>query len=657
MRGGDTFGLGYAVQVGGRGRSCGGRRPPAVVTRPVCARCREHPVRHARGLPPRDRLPVGPNSRRRPGDRVRTGAGRPAASTGGPQHFVQLKSHTCVPRSNQPRLQWSSPRRTAVRGSRTAVPPRPGARSLSSDTASEAPPSPLTRLNHAPAAAAEAALLRLLRQPPLGPPDGRPPPVPDRRGAAGRGGRGGVRPDPGRSRRGAGRRGAPRRCTDRGGLAAHTALRAAHAAYEARFGHAFVIGLDGTAADPAAALDQILASLRERLGHDEDEERVVAAEQLRRLCRARLRPADAAHTAASSGRAAFAGRPVHPTVRVRSHLAYPAVLGADNASLRWPGPVDRTRPGATDSPRSRHGPRPRSRRVFPCRLERCTAAGKECGPGWLIESPASSSSSSCSSTSSTPLSCVSPPRTTTRSSRPTRPRSSALLEYGLVAAILFHALNGLRDHRRRLLVQGPALPEADALDRRRPVARADARRDLPRPRPRRSRTVRELSDRCPLTSTARRRARPRRGRRLVQRRQPGAASSSRRASAPGRPRSRTRGNFEMDALAVHAPVRRRPGRPGPRPPADPAGAGRRCHQDRLRLRGRPLGLPVLAGLGPGDAVARDAARRATACAPSSTTTRSAPTPALWLKGLLYTATVFTILLGTLVIFTFDPNIR
>ncbi|MBB0244728.1 succinate dehydrogenase hydrophobic membrane anchor subunit [Streptomyces alkaliphilus] len=29
----------------------------------------------------------------------------------------------------------------------------------------------------------------------------------------------------------------------------------------------------------------------------------------------------------------------------------------------------------------------------------------------------------------------------------------------------------------------------------------------------------------------------------------------------------------------------------------------------------------------------------------------------WLKMLLYTATVFTILLGTLVIFTFDPNIR
>jgi succinate dehydrogenase / fumarate reductase, membrane anchor subunit len=29
----------------------------------------------------------------------------------------------------------------------------------------------------------------------------------------------------------------------------------------------------------------------------------------------------------------------------------------------------------------------------------------------------------------------------------------------------------------------------------------------------------------------------------------------------------------------------------------------------------------------------------------------------WLKNLLYTATVFTVLLGTLVIFTFDPNIR
>jgi succinate dehydrogenase / fumarate reductase, membrane anchor subunit len=33
------------------------------------------------------------------------------------------------------------------------------------------------------------------------------------------------------------------------------------------------------------------------------------------------------------------------------------------------------------------------------------------------------------------------------------------------------------------------------------------------------------------------------------------------------------------------------------------------------------------------------------------------TTRFWLKTLLYTATVFTVLLGTLVIFTFDPNIR
>jgi 2-oxo-4-hydroxy-4-carboxy-5-ureidoimidazoline decarboxylase len=73
---------------------------------------------------------------------------------------------------------------------------------------------------------------------------------------------------------------------DPGNLAVHTALRAAHAAYEAKFGHAFVIALDED--DPAVALDQTVASLRERLGHDEDEETVVTAEQLRRLCRTRL---------------------------------------------------------------------------------------------------------------------------------------------------------------------------------------------------------------------------------------------------------------------------------------------------------------------------------------------------------------------------------
>lgn len=80
---------------------------------------------------------------------------------------------------------------------------------------------------------------------------------------------------------------------DRGGLATHTALRAAHAAYEAKFGHAFVVALD-PGAGPAAALNHTLESLRERLGHDEDTESAATAEQLRRICRARLlRLADA----------------------------------------------------------------------------------------------------------------------------------------------------------------------------------------------------------------------------------------------------------------------------------------------------------------------------------------------------------------------------
>lgn len=94
---------------------------------------------------------------------------------------------------------------------------------------------------------------------------------------------------------------------DRGSLTVRTALRAAHAAYEAKFGHAFVLALDeheddahggagwtdrggwaDRADDASRALDQTLASLRQRLGHDEDEEAVVTAEQLRRTARLRL---------------------------------------------------------------------------------------------------------------------------------------------------------------------------------------------------------------------------------------------------------------------------------------------------------------------------------------------------------------------------------
>ncbi|WP_367124353.1 2-oxo-4-hydroxy-4-carboxy-5-ureidoimidazoline decarboxylase [Streptomyces phytohabitans] len=71
-----------------------------------------------------------------------------------------------------------------------------------------------------------------------------------------------------------------------GALAAHTALRAAHAAYEARFGHTFVVCLDDCR--PEERVDVALVGLRTRLGHDQDTERAVAAEELRRLARCRL---------------------------------------------------------------------------------------------------------------------------------------------------------------------------------------------------------------------------------------------------------------------------------------------------------------------------------------------------------------------------------
>ncbi len=68
--------------------------------------------------------------------------------------------------------------------------------------------------------------------------------------------------------------------------AAHTALSAAHAAYEARFGHVFVIYLGDT--PPAESLDRVLEGIRSRLTNDPEDERVVAAEELRRLAGQRL---------------------------------------------------------------------------------------------------------------------------------------------------------------------------------------------------------------------------------------------------------------------------------------------------------------------------------------------------------------------------------
>ncbi|MET9777185.1 2-oxo-4-hydroxy-4-carboxy-5-ureidoimidazoline decarboxylase [Streptomyces sp. NPDC006367] len=88
--------------------------------------------------------------------------------------------------------------------------------------------------------------------------------------------------------------------------AAHTALSAATAAYEARFGRAFVICLDGLSA--GEALDHVLAAIRSRLANDPDEERLVAAEELRRLARARL-----------AGALAGRGTPARQTTQTPTH--------------------------------------------------------------------------------------------------------------------------------------------------------------------------------------------------------------------------------------------------------------------------------------------------------------------------------------------------
>ncbi|MEV7126710.1 2-oxo-4-hydroxy-4-carboxy-5-ureidoimidazoline decarboxylase [Streptomyces sp. NPDC093260] len=68
--------------------------------------------------------------------------------------------------------------------------------------------------------------------------------------------------------------------------AATMALSAAAAAYEARFGHTFVICVDGVA--PAETLDRVLAAIRSRLANDPEDERVATADELRRLARQRL---------------------------------------------------------------------------------------------------------------------------------------------------------------------------------------------------------------------------------------------------------------------------------------------------------------------------------------------------------------------------------
>ncbi|MFJ4919846.1 2-oxo-4-hydroxy-4-carboxy-5-ureidoimidazoline decarboxylase [Streptomyces sp. NPDC088725] len=82
--------------------------------------------------------------------------------------------------------------------------------------------------------------------------------------------------------------------------AAQTALRAAHAAYESRFGHAFVISFDGH--QPEDCLNHVLAEIHTRLSHDPDKERSVAADELRRLARSRIPRAIAGLTGCRPGR-------------------------------------------------------------------------------------------------------------------------------------------------------------------------------------------------------------------------------------------------------------------------------------------------------------------------------------------------------------------
>lgn len=68
--------------------------------------------------------------------------------------------------------------------------------------------------------------------------------------------------------------------------AAHTAWEAAHTEYESRFRHAFVICLDGHR--PEEQLNQALSAIHARMSHPPEKERAIAADELRRLARARL---------------------------------------------------------------------------------------------------------------------------------------------------------------------------------------------------------------------------------------------------------------------------------------------------------------------------------------------------------------------------------
>lgn len=72
----------------------------------------------------------------------------------------------------------------------------------------------------------------------------------------------------------------------KGTLAAHTALRAAQAAYERKFKHPFLICLDGCL--PRDRVDHALDGIRTRLENDAEVEWLITADELRRVARGRL---------------------------------------------------------------------------------------------------------------------------------------------------------------------------------------------------------------------------------------------------------------------------------------------------------------------------------------------------------------------------------
>ncbi|MEV7416389.1 2-oxo-4-hydroxy-4-carboxy-5-ureidoimidazoline decarboxylase [Streptomyces sp. NPDC089919] len=100
--------------------------------------------------------------------------------------------------------------------------------------------------------------------------------------------------------------------------AAHLALAAAQDEYERTFGHAFLICLDDH--PPAEHPDLVLAAVHRRMANDPEEERTIAADELRRLARGRL-------VALVGGMAGLAGvsavRPNWPTSELSDSPSVP----------------------------------------------------------------------------------------------------------------------------------------------------------------------------------------------------------------------------------------------------------------------------------------------------------------------------------------------